>query len=139
MTQAYEHKGYPVGHCCYYGLGGAILKPKAIRDYVRANAGRGYMADDIEDIGRMAEPKRSVKLRELKLKFRDDLASDGARYRQLAHQIRKERNQSDLPKEAPIASCIHMAISLKFAHLYNGFAHLGQIEALLSQQGDLFG
>lgn len=139
MTQAYEFKGYSIGHCWYYRLGGDILKPKAIRDYVRFTGGRGYMADDIDVIDRMAEPARSIKLRELQAKFRIDLASDLARYRQVAHQIRQDRLSGDSTTDAPIATCIYMAISLKFAHLYNDFAHLDQVENLLTLQGDLFG
>ncbi len=32
----------------------------------------------------------------------------------------------------------HTDISLKYAHIYNDFAHLNYIEDVLAQQGDLF-
>lgn len=139
MTQVYELNGYPVGHCWYYRLGGDILKPKAIRQYVRTCGGRGYMAQEIEGIDRMSEPKRSAKLRELQQTFQRHLSEDLSRYRQLAHQIRQERRTHAEPIERPIATCIYMGVSLKFSHLFNDFAHLDQVDHLLTRQGDLFG
>ena len=139
MTTPYNHQGFPVGHCWYYRRGGDILKPKPIRASVCAEARRGYMAREIEAIDRMVEPKRSAKLRELQQTFQRQLREDLSRYRQLAHQIRQERRTHAEPIDRPIATCIYMAISLKFSHLFNDFALLDQVNHLLTQQGDLFG
>lgn len=132
------HEGYSVGHCWYYRLGGDILKPKAIRDYVVAAGYSGYMAEDINAADRMDEPARSAKLRAMRAKFADEITFDLRRYRAVASEIRRLR-RAGIIADVGIANCPYLALSLKFAHLSNGFAHLNSIEDLLTRQGDLFG
>jgi len=38
----------------------------------------------------------------------------------------------------PVCADVHTNLSLKFAHIYNGFTHLNFLDDLPSQQGDLF-
>ncbi|QBX99530.1 hypothetical protein E2K80_01305 [Rhodophyticola sp. CCM32] len=132
------HEDYPVGHSWYYRLGGETLKPKAIRAEVIASGYEGYRGDEIEAIDQMAEPVRSQKLRALNATVPRDLKCDLARYRQIASDIRR-LPRNGIIAEHPISSCPYMAISLKYAHLSNSFAHLTRLEKLLTQQGDLFG
>jgi len=131
------HEGYSVGHCWYYRLGGAILKPKAIRDHIIAKGFTGYMAEDIEAADRMDEPSRSAKLRAMKSSVTDEIRADLSRYREIAAKIRRFR-RAGIIADMGVTNCPYLALSLKFAHLCNGFAHLNRIEDLLAQQGDLF-
>lgn len=131
-------EGYPVGHSWYYRLGGDILKPKAIRDYVVAAGFAGYLAEEITVADRMDEPARSAKLRAMKARTADDIRSDLRRYREIASEIRSLR-QAGIVTNTCVTTCPYLAISLKFAHLSNGFAHLNRIDDLLTQHGDLFG
>ncbi|WP_107495998.1 hypothetical protein [Thalassobius sp. I31.1] len=132
------HEGYSVGHYWYYRLGGSILKPKAIRGYVIAARFTGYMAEDIDAVDRMDEPARSTKLRAMKAKVAGDITSDLSRYREVASEIRNLR-RAGLTVDRSATNCPYLSISLKFAHLSNGFAHLNRINELLTRQGDLFG
>ncbi|MEZ5918978.1 MAG: hypothetical protein R3D66_03365 [Alphaproteobacteria bacterium] len=92
------------------------------------------MADDIQKIDRMAEPKRSEKLRKLQTKFTEDFWRDLLRYRELACALREYR------KEDQPATCndVHVNLGLKCSHLYNDLAHLCYLDGLLSKQPDLF-
>jgi len=115
-------------------LGGEILSPKQIRAEVSAGNYQGYMAEEINAIDNKPEPHRSEALRAFKAKFLKDLAEDISRYRQIACAIRRDRAENSVFIEPD--SCAD--ISLKYAHIYNDFAHLNCIEDLLAQQGDLF-
>ena len=126
--------GYNFGHPWYYVLGGEILLPKQIRAEVSAGNYQGYMAEEINAVDNKPEPHRSEALRAFKEKFLKDLAEDISRYRQIACAIRRDRAENPIFIEPDI----HADISLKYAHIYNDFAHLNYIEDLLAQQGDLF-
>lgn len=132
------HEGYPVGHCWYYRLGGEILKPKAIRAVVIETGYGGYLSEDINRADQAAEPARSQKLRALKDQVLEDLSCDLSRYRQVAFEIHGLRREG-IAIDKPITNCPYMTMSLRYAHVSNGFAHLARIDALLTQQGDLFG
>ena len=66
------------------------------------------------------------------------LQSDLSRYRQLAHELRQRRRGNPMDCERPICLDVHTNMSLKFAHIYNDFAHLFFLDDLPSHQGDLF-
>jgi len=85
------YNDYSAGHPWRYKLGGKRLSLEAIRESVIQSGYRGYMREDIDKVDRLPEPKRSVKLRELKAKVMQDLASDIARYRQCARELAAHR------------------------------------------------
>ena len=136
--QSLDCCGYKPGHPWYYYLGGRILYPSEIRALAVASGYRGYRADDIADADRLAEPRRSAALRQIRNEVVAELQRDLTRYRAVARALRHER-ASEKPV-APGASCgeLHTAMSLKYAHLYNGFAHLQVLDGLLERQPDLF-
>jgi len=131
--------GYNFGHPWYYVLGGEILSPKQIRAEVSARNFQGYMAEEVNAVDNKPEPHRSEALRAFKAKFLKDLAEDISRYRQIARAIRRDRAENPVFIEPDSCDNNHTDISLKYAHIYNDFAHLNFIEYLLAQQGDLFG
>lgn len=131
--------GYHSGHPWYYLLGNRVLTPKQIRDDAKASSYRGYRADDIRAAIRKPEPQRSEFIRKIRMEVMADLRKDITRYRQCAvelHAYRREHGVEAFPR-----SCddVHVAISLKRNHIYNGFAHLALLDELPAQQGDLFG
>ena len=128
---------YDTGHCWYYKLGGKRLSLKAIRETAIQSGYRGYMADRIDKADSMFEPKRSVKLREIRAKVLRDLNADIVRYRDCARQLTAHRN---IHRQIDYNCCaeIFVSISLKHNHLYNDFAHLHTLDKLLNRQPDLF-
>ena len=134
-----EHQGRSSGHPWYYLLGGVVPTPKQIQAEAIVSDYCGYMADDIRQIDKMSEPKRSDKLRKLQGKFKADLKSDLSRYREVVRELHNERRTN--PKRDIPVCCddVHTAMSLKNAHLYNDFAHLHFLDELLGKQMDLFG
>jgi len=90
-------------------------------------------------VAKRAEPKRSEDLRKIRAKVIDDLYSDISRYRQVTFKLRAHRRDSTT-NDLEAISCddIHVSMSLKHAHIYNGFAHLNTLDNLSQQQGDLF-
>ena len=132
------HRGYSSGHSWYYHLGGKPLSPKQIRAEVLASDYRGYAREDIEAADRLAEPKRSQKLRAFQARFRYDLRRDLSRYRQCERALRLYRAAHDGRALERVCDGVHVAISLKHNHLVNDFAHLIWLEDLLALQRDLF-
>ena len=66
------------------------------------------------------------------------MRADIARYRELARALNNERKgEADAAAKA-FCSNVCVSMSLKYAHIYNGFAHLDVLDAL-PRQGDLFG
>jgi len=133
-----EHFGYTAGHPWYYVLGGDIPTLKQIQAKVVASGYCGYMAEDLRQIDKMQEPKRSEKLREWQSKFREDLKDDVSQYREVVRELRQDR--IDHAGEEPPSCCrdVHVSMSLKNSHLSNDFAHLAFLDELLSKQPDLF-
>lgn len=134
-----EHEGRTSGHPWYYLLGGIVPTPKQIQAEAIASDYRGYMADDIRQIDKMSEPKRSEKLRSLQAKFREDLKSDLSRYREVVRELNHHRKTDRIINTPVSCSDVHTSMSLKNAHLYNDFAHLHFLDELLGKQLDLFG
>lgn len=129
--------GYRPGHPWYYRLGGRILFPKEILNDAKGSDYLGYREDDIKQIDAKAEPARSEGLRQIRAECLKELKSDMARYREVALEIHAYRQSGD-DKEFPISHCPFLAMSLKYSHLFNEFAHLVYIDRLLSIQPDLF-
>jgi hypothetical protein len=127
--------GYSPGHPWYYKLRGRPLYPKEIGEHAIASGYRGYDADRIAALDRLAEPKRSQQLRVLRSEIAGEIASDIGRYREVVRELRAEGSEPDCGS----SSDLHMSASLKHNHLYNGFARLAFTEELLAKQGDLFG
>lgn len=130
--------GYSPGHPWYYLLGGEVLRPRAILEQTRASGYRGCCAYAIEEADQLAEPKRSASLRALQHRFRNDLRSDLARYRECVRDLRLYREKTIGADRPAHCDGVHVAISLKHNHLVNDFAHLVWLDELLSRQGDLF-
>ncbi|MEO9827647.1 MAG: hypothetical protein ABJF50_24895 [Paracoccaceae bacterium] len=133
-----SHHSYGAGHPWYYLLGGTVPTLKEIREEAHASGYKGYLAADIEAIGRKQEPQRSAATKTKRQKLEDELRKDISRYRECARELRTHR-VADSDVKQPACSDIHTAISLKHNHIYNGFANLKTLESLPEQQLDLFG
>ena len=68
----------------------------------------------------------------------DDITRDLSRYREVARELKQFRRSGASPDEPPVCDCVRTAASLKYNHLYSGFAHLLWLDELLSAQPDLF-
>lgn len=102
-----------------------------------ASGYRGHAEADIAAADGLPEPSRSTALRALRARFREDLRRDLSRYRACARALRAWRAWET--ETAPdCAQDVHVTISLKHNHLFNDFAHLAWIDALLNKQRDLF-
>lgn len=132
------HCGYSAGHPWFYFLGGAVLPFKAIRADVQKSDYGGYLAGDIETISRKREPQRSTAIKAMRQKIEADLRKDISIYRQCARELSAYRSNGDVGKELAACADIHVSMSLKFNHIYNGFANLMTLEVLPKQQMDLF-
>lgn len=130
------HEGYSAGHPWYYVLGGAISTIKAIRACVLASDYRGYLADRIHEAGNKQEPERTQALNALRAEIIATMRGDISRYRECARELRRHR-QECTDKTPSVCADIHTAISLKFNHIYNGFANLRTLDEIPTQL-DLF-
>lgn len=137
-TTPLTHGGYQAGHPWYYYLGGRIPRLKEIRDAAIHSGYRGYMAERIDTLDALPEPRRSQELRALRAIVRGEVSGDIRRYRVVVRQLRFYRHEQ--ATTSPRHSCddVHTAMSLKYAHIYNGFAHLHVLDTLLGKQLDLF-
>lgn len=133
-----DHRGYPAGHPWFFLLGGPIPKPRAIRAAANARNYAGYRIADIETADRRGEPERSRTLRALEADILNDLRRDLSQYRKLARELRSWREEGNDREPGPACADIHVAISLKFAHVYNGLANLCSVKARAGRQLDLF-
>lgn len=133
-----KHHGYHAGHPWYYLLGGNIPTPKQIQAEAIISNYRGHAADTLRKIDERSEPKRSVNLRKWRHEFIEDLKSDLSHYRKVVRELNDYRETQDLDIVPSSCDDIHTAISLKYTHLYNDFAHLHFIDELLMGQLDLF-
>lgn len=129
---------YLPGHPWYYLLGGPVLMPSAIREAASRSTYHGYRAADIDKVDAMQEPKRSAALRAIREEVLAELRRDLSRYREVACKLRRYRRETAHEPFPDISADVHTAISLKHNHLYNDFAHLLRLDALLSRQRDLF-
>jgi len=134
-----EHMGYCAGHPWYYLLGGDVPTPKQIQANAVASVYCGYAADDLHKIDKQSEPKRSANLHKWRAKFREDLKSDISIYREVVRELHQYRDSQDWNAKPLCCDDVHTSMSLKFAHLYNDFAHLNFLDELLGGQMDLFG
>lgn len=137
-TPVTDENSYNAGHPWYYLLGGAIPRPKQILAGVKESGYQGYMADAIREADHKAEPKRSALLRSIETKVLDEIRRDLSQYRSLAHALHRYRLQAGLISDLLVCEDIHVSISLKYCHLYNGFAHLNYLKNFMSYQPDLF-
>lgn len=131
------HEGYNVGHPWYYFLGGAVPTLNQIRTDAIVSGYMGYRKADIETAHAKSEPKRSSLLRTIRKDIKLRLSNDISRYREVVRDL--HAYQSGYTDRNHI-SCteVHMSMSLKYAHIYNGFAHLHTLDNLPNQQIDLF-
>ena len=135
------HRGYSPSHPWYYYLGGHRLTLKHIRAYAAAKSDEysfKLMAEETLIADKREEPRRSEDLRKIRERLEIELTCDISRYRELVRELHNNRKY-DADTE-PFRSCndIHTSLSLKFAHLYNGFSRLDHVNKLLSKQPDLF-
>ncbi len=131
--------GYNAGHPWYYVLGGRVQSPKQILQAVKEQGYQGYMAADIAEANRKPGQKRTQALRTLKAQILTELKKDMSAYRQYACWLRQYRQKHELSEIAPTCEGVHIAISLKYSHVYNDLAHLHTLDHLLAAQPDLFG
>ena len=131
--------GYNAGHPWYYLLGNPVLLPSQIRAMAYASQYRGYYHDEIMAASNRPEPKRSQLLRDIRRQVVTELGKDISRYRKRIFELRKYQQRRGISKSLSCCDDIHVAVSLKHNHIYNGFAHLALLDELPDQQGDLFG
>lgn len=136
MTLTYHN--YDPGHPWYYYLGGSVLKPSYILECVKTNGHTGYLREEIAQLDQKTEPKRSESLRSVREKIMDDLRRDLSIYRRVVRELHEYRRSEDKAEPKRICANVHTSMSLKVSHLINDFAHLVEIDRLLSMQGDLF-
>ena len=98
-----------------------------------------HVRDALLEADRKPEPKRTQALRQIKAQVLVGLRKDISGYRQYASWLRQYRQKHELSETAPSCEGVHVAISLKYCHIYNDLAHLHTLDHLLSAQGDLFG
>ena len=134
-----QHEGYDSGHPWYYLLSGRRLRLKEIQAEAIASTYSGYMAEDIANADRLAEPKRSCALRAIRDQVCTELARDVSRYRELSVKLAKRRRAGGEHVCRGFCDDIHVGMSLKHNHLFNNFSHLARLDELLAMQGDLFG
>jgi hypothetical protein len=139
MEKTVSHASYNAGHPWYYLLGGRVLSPKQIKASVERSLYQGYLADYIASADKKSEPHRSKALRDLRAGAAHQLRRDLSGYRRRVLELHRYRATSPLTEPPTCCAEIHTNISLKHNHLYNDFAHLITIDALLSMQTDLFG
>lgn len=131
---------YNESHPWYYYLGGRIQYPREIRETVRSSGYRGWMEKDILRMAAMPEPARSTKLRDIRQEVVAQYRSDVTRYREYARELhRYRRKHYASADDSPSCDGVHVSIGLKYAHLFNDFAHLLLLDELLARQPDLFG
>jgi hypothetical protein len=118
-------------------LGGAVLPPKAIRAMVRAYGTQGYRSDEIRRAAAQPEPARSQSLRKIRIDVMRSLKSNISIYREVARELHRTRIETADQERGCACANVHTAMSLKFAHLCNDFAHLDMLDAT-PQQADLF-
>ena len=128
--------GYNPGHPWYYVLGGPVLPPRLIMAAVKLRGYRGYLAADMDRAGSLPEPKRSQALRRMKANALADYRADLTSYRDMARKLHAYRRE--VHGDAVRCEGIHQGISLKHNHLFNDFAHLIELDRLLTVQRDLF-
>lgn len=133
-----KHKGYNAGHPWYYFLGGAVPTSKEIRADAHASGYKGYLADDIQAIGRKSEPQRTQAINAMRERILDALKRDISVFRRCVRELRQHRRNHPEPDGRACAE-IHTSMSLKHSHIYNGFANLKTLDDLPDQQLDLFG
>jgi hypothetical protein len=126
--------GYHPSHPWYYVLGGPVFRPRAVKALVGITKYGGYRADEIACANRLAEPQRSRRLATIKAEVLADLKRDLSRYRHLACRLRARQINEGVPSHPTCADNLDTALSLKFAHVYNGYAHLVALEGLYDQQ-----
>ena len=103
----FTHEGYAAGHPWYYHLGGRRLSLKEIRQAAINSGYRGYDSEEIDRIAKMQEPRRSELLRTMRQKFALDLIDDISRYRKLARELVKYRNEGLDSKQSRCCDDIH--------------------------------
>lgn len=130
--------GYREGHPWYYVLGGEPPKLKEIREAAVTSGYRGCREEAILKADHMPEPKRSETLRCYRTRALEDLDRDIRVFRKCGRDLRRFQREPYDTSERPRCLDVHVAMSLKYNHLYNDFAHLKLLDELLSRQRDLF-
>jgi hypothetical protein len=128
---------YSSGHPWYYVLGGKPLFPSQIKARINLETYPDLMVEDILKASKMAEPKRSERLRAIRLKTRASLSTDLNRYLECVRDLKNLRVSTPLDAD-PKCEDIHQSMSLKHNHIYNDYAQLMICESHLAKQADLF-
>jgi hypothetical protein len=131
--------GYNEGHPWYYVLGGPIPFPSEIREAARRSGYKGWRERYIRRMDLLSEPLRSTALHALRQEVVDEYRRDISVYRGCANALRRHRREYPGSSEDPVCDDVHTSMGLKYCHLFNAFAHLCVLDALLTRQPDLFG
>lgn len=132
-----DTRGYSPGHPWYYLLGGEVLPPKVIRFEARLAEYKGYRNEEILCAAGKPEPQRTKSLSRIRDEVRQSLSANISRYREVARELYAYRRSH---AGEPLPNCseaVHTSMSLKYAHIYNDFAHLDLLNSL-PQQASLF-
>ncbi len=138
MTSNVTYSDYSIGHPWYYFLGGKPLMPSEIAKSIKAEGFRGYRADEFDKIDKMKEPDRSIKLRKIKKGVLEDFWNLISCYRKRVRELREYNRMTVRDPNQRACDDVHVNLSLRYCHLCHSFAHLSQLDDLLSQQLDLF-
>ena len=133
MSAPVISSGYTPGHPWHYHLGGAVPSPREIRTAVRLSGYLGYREPEIRSAAALAEPARSRALDAIRRDVCNSLRADISRYREVARALHAERRAADGKPLAKSCSDTCTSMSLKYAHIANGFAHLDLLDRLPKQ------
>jgi hypothetical protein len=123
MKQLSYRSGLP----WYYVLGGSVPPLKAIRSEVIESGYKGYLADEITEIGRKPEPQKSKAANVMRQRVLGGQRKDISRYRACARNLHAFRLKHPVSEKC---EGVHVAMSLKRNHIYNGLAHLAALDDL---------
>jgi len=133
MSAPLSPQGYTPGHPWHYHLGGAVPSPREIRAAVRLSGYLGYREPEIRSAAALAEPARTRALDAIRRDVCNGLRADISRYREVARALHAERCAAVGKPLAASCSDTCTSMSLKYAHIANGFAHLDLLDRLPKQ------
>lgn len=100
---------------------------------------RGYRERDLARADKLPEPRRSAELRQLHEWAKSELAADHERYLHYVAKLAIRRQDPNDPAGADESPWdeLYTALSLKYCHLFNDFAHLRTLREMLERQPSL--
>ena len=131
---------YQPGHPWFCLQGGTPPTPGQIEADAAGSPYGSYRVNDIAKADKLPEPRRSAELRELLAWAELELAQDRERYAHYVAKLAIRRRDSEDPAGADTSIWDELctALSLKYCHLFNDFAHQRSLRHLVDRQPSLF-